>query len=110
MSVPADKISFAKTEPSMSYVLQLSILVAAFDVSTVLAADRMQLAQALPGQVVPQGQVVPIPLTPTPLISSQTNTACLVSCDTQVMNCQNACVVVGPTIGAATPPAMRLAI
>src|ERR1700730_13016507 len=42
-------------------------------------------------------------ITPTPLISSQTNTACLVSCDTQVMNCQNACVVVGPTIGAANP-------
>jgi hypothetical protein len=32
-----------------------------------------------------------------------TNTACLVSCDTQVMNCRNACVVIGPTIGAANP-------
>jgi hypothetical protein len=27
----------------------------------------------------------------------------LVSCDTQVMNRQNACVVIGPTIGAANP-------
>ena len=44
-----------------------------------------------------------VPLTPTPLISSQTNTAYLVSCDTQVMNCQNGCVVVGPTTGG-TPP------
>jgi hypothetical protein len=41
-------------------------------------------------------QVTPIPVAPTPLISSQTSTACLVGCDTQVMNCQNACVVVGP--------------
>ena len=40
-------------------------------------------------------QVTPIPVAPTPLISSQTSTACLVGCDTQVMNCQNACVVVG---------------
>lgn len=48
-------------------------------------------------------QVAPIPVAPTPLISSQTSTACLVSCDTQVMNCQNACVVVGPTTGAANP-------
>jgi hypothetical protein len=44
----------------------------------------------------PPGLVQPVPLTPTPLISSQTSTACLVACDTQVMNCQNACVVVGP--------------
>jgi hypothetical protein len=36
-----------------------------------------------------------------------TNTACLVSCDTQVMNCRNACVVVGPTIGAANPAGTR---
>src|SRR3984893_9624815 len=40
----------------------------------------------------PPGLVQPVPLTPTPLISSQTSTACLVACDTQVMNCQNACV------------------
>jgi hypothetical protein len=48
-------------------------------------------------------QVAPIPVAPTPLLQSQTSTACLVSCDTQVMNCQNACVVVGPTTGAANP-------
>jgi hypothetical protein len=53
----------------------------------------------------PQGQVQPIPLAPTPLLSSQTNTACLVSCDTQVMNCQNACVVVGPTTTGTLSPA-----
>jgi hypothetical protein len=80
----------------MRYVLQLSILLAVFDNSTALALDRILLAQAVPGQVVTPGQVQPAPLTPTPLISSQTSTACLVSCDTQVMNCQNACVVVGP--------------
>ena len=51
----------------------------------------------------PPGLVQPIPLTPTPLISSQTSTTCLVACDTQIMNGQNACVVVGPTIGAANP-------
>jgi hypothetical protein len=51
----------------------------------------------------PPGLVQPVPLTPTPLISSQTSTACLVACDTQIMNCQNACVIVGPTIGAANP-------
>ncbi|HEY7242733.1 MAG TPA: hypothetical protein VH678_02490 [Xanthobacteraceae bacterium] len=49
-------------------------------------------------------QVAPIPVTPTPLISSQSSTACLVGCDTQVMNCQNACVVVGPTTGVVNPP------
>src|ERR1700731_3886052 len=70
----------------MRYVLQLSILLAAFGISTALASDRLRLAQALPGQ-----------------ISSQTSTACLVACDTQVMNCQNACVVVGPTTGTLNP-------
>src|SRR5689334_1575681 len=50
-------------------------------------------------------QVTPIPVAPTPLLSSQTATACLVSCDTQLMNCQNACVVVGPasTVAGTTP-------
>jgi hypothetical protein len=55
----------------MRYVLQLSILLAAFGISTALASDRIRLAQALPGQVAPQGQVLPAPLLPTPLISSQ---------------------------------------
>ena len=54
-------------------------------------------------QVPTQGQVQPIPLAPTPLFSSQTSTACLVSCDNAVMNCQNARVVVGPTNGAREP-------
>jgi hypothetical protein len=87
----------------MRYVLQLSILLAVVDNSTALALDRILLAQAVPGQVVTPGQVQPLPLTPTPLISPQTATACLVTCDTQVMNCQNACVVVGPATGAANP-------
>src|ERR1700676_377779 len=58
-------------EASMRYVLQLSILIAAFGISTALASDRIRLAQALPGQVAPQGQILPAPLLPTPLISSQ---------------------------------------
>jgi hypothetical protein len=70
----------------MQYVRQVCIVLAALASSAAL------------GQ-----QVAPIPLVPTPLVSSQTSTACLVSCDTQVMNCQNACVVVGPTTGAANP-------
>ena len=76
-----------QTEASMRYVLQLSILLAAFGISTALASDRLRLAQAVPvpGQIAPQGQVLPAPLLPTPLISSQTSTACLVDCDTQVI-------------------------
>jgi hypothetical protein len=82
----------------MRYVLQISILLAAFADSTAFAADPIRLAQ-----VITPGQVQPTPLVPTPLISSQTSTACLVSCDTQVMNCQNACVVVGPATGTLNP-------
>ncbi len=77
----------------MRYVLQLTILLALFGSSTAFGADRIRLAQAQ----TPGGQVVPTPLAPTPLLSSPTSTACLVSCDTQLMNCQNSCVVVGPT-------------
>ena len=90
----------------MRYILQVSILLALFASSTVLAADRIRLAQGvptpnpLPTPLTP-GQLVP--LTPTPLISPQTSTACLVGCDTAAMNCQNACVVVGPVTGAANP-------
>ena len=40
----------------MRYVLQLLILVAAFDISTALASDRIRLAQAVPGQIAPQGR------------------------------------------------------
>ena len=74
----------------MRCLLQLAILLAALADSTAFAADRIQLAQ-----VVTPGQVAPVPLVPTPLISSQTSTACLVGCDTQVMTCQNACVAAG---------------
>src|SRR6202022_3061081 len=75
----------AQMEASMRYVLQISILLAAFADSTAFAADPIRLAQ-----VITPGQVQPTPLVPTPLISSQTSTACLVSCDTQDMKCQNA--------------------
>src|SRR6516162_2640639 len=75
----------------MRYLLQLAFLLAALADSTAFAADHLiRLAQ-----VVTPGQVAPVPLVPTPLISSQTSTACLVGCDTQVMTCQNACVAAG---------------
>jgi hypothetical protein len=79
----------------MRYVRRLSVLLAAFVISSAQASDRIRLAQAVPGQVAPQGQVLPAPLPPTPLLQSQTSTACLVGCDTALMNCQNACTVVG---------------
>jgi hypothetical protein len=85
-------------EASMRCVLQLAILLAAFAGPTAFAAERIRLAQ-----VIIPGQVQPVPLGATPLISSQTSTACLVGCDTQVMTCQNACIPVGPTTGAANP-------
>jgi len=51
----------------------------------------------LSGSVAFAQQVAPTPLAPTPLLQGPNQTACLVSCDTQVMNCQNSCVTVGPT-------------
>ena len=87
----------------MSYVLRLSALLAAVIISPADASDRIRLAQAVPGQVAPQGQVLPAPIAPTPLLQSPTSTACLVGCDTQLMNCQNACIVVGPVTATATP-------
>jgi hypothetical protein len=84
----------------MRYVVQLGILLAAVAGSTAFGADQMRLAQVVNPT---PGQVQPVPLTRTPLISSQTSTACLVSCDTQTMNCQNACVTVGPTTSTANP-------
>src|SRR5271166_4257339 len=77
-------------EPSMRYVLQACVF---------LAVVGNSVAHAQQGQQ----QVQPVPLVPTPLIQSQTSTACLVSCNTQAMNCQNACVVVGPPTPATTP-------
>ena len=92
----------------MWYVLQLSILLVAIDVSSATAAERVRLAQAVPGQVPVAGQVQPIPLTPTPLLSPVAATSCLATCDTQVMTCQNACVVVGPTTSTAPPGSCAL--
>src|SRR5260370_26320312 len=83
----------------MRYVLQLTILLALVGSSTAFGADRIRLAQAQ----TPGGQVVPTPLAPTPLLSSPTSTACLVGCDTQLMNCQNSCVVVGPVTATSNP-------
>ena len=87
----------------MGCVLQLSALLAAFVISSAHASDRIRLAQAVPGQIAPQGQVLPAPIAPTPLLQSPTSTACLVGCDTQLMNCQNACIVVGPVTATASP-------
>ena len=72
----------------MRYVLQVCILL-------ILAGNSPTQAQQSS-----TGVVQPSPLTPTPLISSQASTACLVGCDTQAMNCQNTCVVIG---SSATP-------
>jgi hypothetical protein len=55
------------------------------------------------GSVALAQQVAPTQIAPTPLLQGPNQTACLVSCDTQVMNCQNACVVVGPTATIANP-------
>ena len=81
----------------MRYLLQLAILLAALADSTAFAADRIQLAQ-----VIIPGQVQPVPLVPTPLISSQASTACVTGCDTQVMTCQSACVAAGQAAITAT--------
>ena len=90
----------AQTEASMRCVMQFLVLLAACVGATGSAAERVQLAQ-----VITPGQVQPVPLTPTPLISSQTSTACLVGCDTQVMTCQNACLPTSPATGIPVNPA-----
>jgi hypothetical protein len=74
----------------MRYVLQVCVLLAAIGSSAARAQQGQQ-------------QVQPVPLVPTPLIQSQTSTACLVGCNTQVMTCQNACVLVGPPFATPTP-------
>jgi hypothetical protein len=89
----------------MRYVLRLFALLTAFAISSAHGSERIRLAQALPGQVAPQGQVLPSPLAPTPLLQSQNSTACLVGCDTQLMNCQNACIVVGPVTATSSSTA-----
>ena len=75
----------------MKRMLQLSILLALGGTSAVFAADRIRLAQT----------VQPTPIAPPQLLpQATTSTSCLINCDTQAMNCQNSCVVVGPV---ATP-------
>lgn len=70
----------------MTRMLQLSLVLALFGSSAAFAQ-----------------QIAPTQVAPTPLLQGLNSTACLVSCDTQVMNCQNACVVVGPTTGGVNP-------
>jgi len=74
----------------MRYVLQVCIF---------LSVVGNSIAHAQQGQQ----QVQPVPLVPTPLIQSQTSTACLVNCNTQAMGCQNTCVVVGPATTTPNP-------
>ena len=74
----------------MRYMLQVCVLLAVIGSSTARAQQGQQ-------------QVQPVPLVPSPLIQSQTSTACLVGCNTQVMTCQNACVLVGPPFATPTP-------
>jgi hypothetical protein len=77
----------------MRYVLRLFVVTVALS-----ASGEPTLAQT--------GQTVPPPPPPTLLPTTSTFTSCMVTCDTVAMNCQNACVVVGPaattTIGGNT--------
>ena len=77
----------------MRYLLPLCMLLALAGSSTA-QAQQSSLST---------GVVQPVPVVPTPLISSQNATACLTNCDTQAMNCQNSCIVVGVS---ATPGAI----
>ena len=76
----------------MRYLLPLCMLLALAGSSTA-QAQQSSLST---------GVVQPVPVVPTPLISSLNSTACLANCDTQAMNCQNSCTVVG---GSAVTPA-----
>jgi hypothetical protein len=72
----------------MRHILQLSILLTVLGASAASGADRLA-----------QNVVVPTPPPPPQLLPQiSTTTSCLVTCDTQAMNCQNACVVVGPVV------------
>ena len=73
----------------MRRVLQRSIFVVIFSGTVAFAQQGQQ-------------QVQPTPNAPTPLLLGPNQTACLVACDTQVMNCRNSCVVAGP-ITAVNP-------
>src|SRR5262245_6495479 len=87
-------------ELAMGYVLHCRIALCisvAWAVPTVAGITPVQAQQSS----VSTGVVQPVPVVPTPLISSQTSTACAVGCDTQAMNCQNACIVVGASAAAA---------
>ena len=84
----------------MRYVLQLLILVAAIDISTARALDRIRLAQAVPGQMSNPRAGPASPADPDPVaLSAGIHGLRGHLVDTQAMNCQNACVAVGPTTG-----------
>jgi hypothetical protein len=87
----------------MGYILRLSFLLA---LCTGAACAVVTLVGTSTGQAQQSstGVVQPAPLSPTPLISSQNATACLVGCDTQAMNCQNACVIVGANATSTVNP------
>ncbi len=90
----------------MGYILRFWALFAlctgiALAVIDIVGASRAQAQQSTTST----GVVQPSPLTPTPLLSPQSSTACLVGCDTQAMNCQNTCVVVGASATLNPAPA-----
>jgi hypothetical protein len=70
----------------MRYAVRALLFAAAASIA--IAQTDVALAQS-------SQTVQPAPQ-PTLLPLSSTSTACLVACDTIAMNCQNACVVVGP--------------
>jgi hypothetical protein len=78
----------------MRYAFRVLLVVAAASLA-LGETDRLALAQS-------SQTVQPAPL-PQLLPQSSTSTACLVACDTNAMNCQNACVVVGPITTTTTP-------
>jgi|SRR5215831_374387 len=77
----------------------LCILLAAGATSAAWAADRIELAQTGTGTVQPT--VVPPPQL---LPQTATNTACIISCDTSAMICQNGCIGVGSAAASGTLP------
>jgi len=83
----------------MRYAVRALLVAAAASIA--IAQTDVALAQS-------SQTVAPAPQ-PTLLPQSSTSTACLVACDTVAMNCQNACVVVGPvstaTAATTTSPA-----
>lgn len=70
----------------MRNVLPLSIVLAVVGTSAAFGTERIRLAQNVQPTPVPAPQLLP-----------QAST-CTLSCDTQAMNCQNSCIIVGPVV------------